>query len=246
MKQITYSISSDIFEQFPDFMRGVVLAYDVKNSISPAELIHILRQAESAVCQHLELDDLAGEPHLVAWREAFRKMGMKPTDYRSSVEALVRRVLHGQEIPSINTLVDIGNIISLRHLIPVGGHAIDHLEQDISLRMATGEEEFFPFGSDQMEHPEKDEIIFTAGNTVLTRRWIWRQANYTLTLPETKAIEINLDGLPPTDESVLNEIATETMGMIRQFCGGEMEYKLLKKENLQLVLRCDALRWILC
>ncbi len=33
---------------------------------------------------------------------------------------MARRVAKGQELPSINALVDIGNVLSLRHLVPLG------------------------------------------------------------------------------------------------------------------------------
>ena len=133
-----------------------------------------------------------------AWREAYRKFGAKPSEFRSSIEAMARRALRNDPLPSINTLVDIGNALSLRHLIPTGGHAIDRLHGDIALRLASGTEEFVPFGGTELEHPLPGEVIFAEGNTVLTRRWTWRQANHTLTLPETSAIEFNIDGLPPT------------------------------------------------
>jgi DNA/RNA-binding domain of Phe-tRNA-synthetase-like protein len=234
MNTIKYVISEDIFIKFPSYLRGCVVARELKNRMSPPELTLQLRSSEEKVRQRLNLDQVVSEPRLNSWREAFRKVGMKPADFRPSVEGLVRRVLHGQEIPSINALVDIGNIISLRHLLPAGGHAIDQLNEDMHLRMASGEEEFVPFGSDQMEHPEKGEIILAVGNTVLTRRWIWRQANFTLTLPETTALVFNLDALPPIGGSELQGIATEMMDMIRQFCGGKMEYALLKKDQPQI------------
>jgi DNA/RNA-binding domain of Phe-tRNA-synthetase-like protein len=229
MNSVNYVISDDIFAKFPGYLRGCVIASELINGESPQKLNSLLRSAENSVRQRLILDQVTSEPRLNSWREAFRVVGMKPADYRPSVEGLVRRVLHGQEIPSINILVDIGNIISLRHLLPVGGHAIDELNADMNLRMANGEEEFVPFGTNQMEHPEKGEIILVAGNTVLTRRWIWRQANFTLTLPETMALVFNLDAMPPVGETELENIATEIMGLIRQFCGGKMKYTVLKK-----------------
>ena len=170
------------------------------------------------------------------WREAFRKIGIKPADFRPSIEGLVRRVLHDQEIPAINALVDIGNLISIRHLLPVGGHAIDQLTEPMRLRLADGTEEFVPFGGSEMEHPQAGEIIFTEGNTVLTRRWIWRQANRTLTLPETTAIEINLDGMPPIGQDEMKVIADEMMGLIERFCGGKMEYQVLDEHHPEILL----------
>lgn len=237
MNPINYIISDEIFARFPAYLRGCVVASELQNGKSPGELTSLLRSAEATVRQRLTLDQVTSEPRLNSWREAFRVAGMKPADYRPSVEGLVRRVLHGQEIPSINALVDIGNIISLRHLMPVGSHAIDELTTDVELRKATGKEEFIPFGSEQMEHPDPGEIILVSGNTVLTRRWIWRQANFTLTVPTTTALVFNLDALPPIGESELESIANEMMELIRTFCGGKLGYTVLKKERPTIPLR---------
>ena len=41
-------------------------------------------------------------------------------------------------LPNINMLVDIGNIISIKHMLPVGVHAIDLVNSDILVHKATG------------------------------------------------------------------------------------------------------------
>lgn len=236
MKDLTYTIAGEIFSRFPEYRRGVVLAHDVRNGASPPELVQMLRDEEATARQRLHVDTLTAEPRLASWREAFRQLGYKPGDFRPSIEALLRRVLRGQELPSINALVDIGNIVSLRHLLPVGGHAIDLLEQDIALRPASGSEEFIPFGSEEMEHPVPGEFIFVEGNQVLTRRWIWRQANHTLTLPETTAIEFNLDALPPVTAEELEATGKDVMGLVGRFCGGRGRFTVLDRRNPSLGL----------
>ena len=236
MKELFYSIADEVFNQYPGYVRGVVLAYGVSNSDSPPDLIAMLRNAEMSVRDQLDKDGLIEHPRISPWREAFRTFGAKPGQFRSSIEAMVRRVLSDNELPSINTLVDIGNVISLRYLVPIGGHAIDVVNQDIILRPAAGGEEFVPFGSEQVEHPHPGEIVFVEGNTVLTRRWCWRQANHTLTLPSTTAIEFNIDGLPPVSEDEVETICQETMGLIERFCGGRMRYEILSRQNPRIKL----------
>ena len=236
MSEIYYSIADEVFDQFPGYVRGVVLAYGVSNSDSPPELTSMLRDAEASVRDRLEKDGLVEYPRISSWREAYRSFGAKPSKFRSSIEAMVRRVLSNNELPTINTLVDIGNVLSLRYLVPTGGHAIDEVKEDIILRPATGEEEFVPFGSDQVEHPDPGEIIFVENNTVLTRRWSWRQANHTLTLPTTTAIEFNVDGLPPVTESEVKDICQETMAMVGRFCGGSTHYEILSQQNSKIKL----------
>ncbi|MDD9417934.1 phenylalanine--tRNA ligase beta subunit-related protein, partial [Staphylococcus aureus] len=115
------------------------------------------RGVEAEALSH-ESESLAGDDlkAAIAWR------GVR-------AEALARRALRGEALPAINALVDIGNLISLHHLVPVGGHAIDGVTGDIALRPATGQESFVPFGSDQVECPLPGEVIFAEGDTVLTR-----------------------------------------------------------------------------
>ncbi|HNX32544.1 MAG TPA: phenylalanine--tRNA ligase beta subunit-related protein [Holophaga sp.] len=231
MTDRTYAISNEVFARFPDYVRGVVIAYDLTNGESSPELVELLRDAEASVRTRLDLATLTASPRIACWREAFKAQGIKPNEFRCSVEAMARRALRNQPLPTINALVDLGNALSLRHLVPVGSHAIDVVTGNLSLRPATGEEAFVAFGSEQEEHPNPGEIVFTEGNTVLTRRWSWRQSNHTLTLPGTTAIEFNVDGLPPVPRAEVEAICQEVAGLIRKHCGGTTRCELLAKDH---------------
>lgn len=104
---------------------------------------------------------------------------------------------------------------------------MDHLKANIELRPARGDEDFIPFGTDTLEHPAPGEFVFVEGNVVLTRRWVWRQGNHTLTLPETRNIEFNVDVLPPVTQTELEEICTSTAALVRQYCGGRTRWEIL-------------------
>lgn len=230
----TYTISKDIHDRFPGYARGVVLAYGLANGPSSPELTELLRQAEASVRERLDLETLTAHPRIASWREAFKAQGIKPNEFRCSVEAMVRRALRGQPLPSINALVDLGNALSLKHLVPVGSHAIDVVRGNLSLRPATGRETFVAFGSEEIEHPAPGEIVFTEEEVVLTRRWSWRQSNHTLTLPETTAIEFNVDGLPPVSREEVASICEEVMALIHRHCGGTLRFELLTREHPEM------------
>ena len=236
MKTLDYTITGEVFARFPGYVRGVVLAYAVTNAPSPDELVALLRDAEASVRQQLKIETLTEHPRIKSWREAFRAFGAKPSEFRSSIEALARRVLRNEPLPTVNALVDIGNLLSLRHLVPTGGHAIDGLTQDICLRAATGNETFTPFGTALVESPLAGEIIFAEGNQVLTRRWVWRQSNHTLLLPTTQSIEFNVDGLPPIPSSEVETICNELIELIQRFCGGRARYELLTQAHPRIGL----------
>jgi DNA/RNA-binding domain of Phe-tRNA-synthetase-like protein len=235
MTELRYRIDPEIFRLFPGYRRGVVVAHGVTNRPSPDALVLLMRHTEEELRERLNLEHLLEEAHIQAWREAYRRFGAKPSEFRPSVEALARRVLKGEEIPTINALVDIGNMLSLRHLIPIGGHAIDRLEDDITLHTADGTEVFTALGSEQVEHPMEGEVIFAEGQQVLTRRWTWRQGKRTLTQLETQAIEFNVDGLPPTTKDEVAAVCEEIIELVGGFCAGQirgqMRFKVLTEEH---------------
>ena len=80
------------------------------------------------------------------------------------------------------------------------------------------------------------EIVFVEGNTVLTRRWSWRQANHTLLLPTTTALEFNVDGLPPVTQAEVEEICREVLALIERFCGGRLRLEMLSQQRPRLRL----------
>ena len=236
MSQLLYTIDNEIFDLFPGYCRGVVLAFDIENGDSPPELTAMLRDAEASLRNIINKDEVATHPRINSWREAYRAFGAKPAKFRSSIEAMVRRVLNDNELPNINTIVDIGNIISLRHIVTVGGHAIDEVSDNISLRKATGGEEFIAFGTEKTENPAPGEIIFAEGNIVLTRRWSWRQAVHTSTLISTASVEMNIDGLPPVTMDEVDKICRETAELIQKYCGGRLGYEILTEDNPKMEL----------
>lgn len=231
-----YTISPEIFRLFPGYIRGVVLSFRVSNRPSPPDLVELLRSAEASVRARLTHETIAAHPYMASWRDAYRAFGAKPSEFRSSHEAMARRALRGDQLPAINALVDIGNIVSLRHLLPVGGHSLNRLTADISLRPARGSEDFVPFGSDQLEHPMPGEIVFVEGNTVLTRRWTWRQGNHTLTELDTTAIEINVDGLPAVPRSEIDQALQELVELVTRFCGGRSRIEIISEDHPRISL----------
>jgi DNA/RNA-binding domain of Phe-tRNA-synthetase-like protein len=236
MRSFSYTIAPDIFTRFPGYARGVVLAHGVANGSSPADLVALLRVAEEDVRRKVDAATIADHPRIRSWREAFRAFGAKPGEFRSSIEAMTRRVVRGDPLPTISTLVEIGNVASLRHLLPAGAHAIDALTDDLWLRPAKGSESFIPLDGQAVEHPLPGEIIFAEGNQVLTRRWVWRQGIATLIRPGTTAVEFNVDGMPPVTVAEVEETCQEVAALVERFCGGRTRWEILSAEHPSLSL----------
>jgi DNA/RNA-binding domain of Phe-tRNA-synthetase-like protein len=61
-------------------------------------------------------------------RALYRRFGVDPTRVRPSNEALLRRVKRGEGLPRVNSLVDVGNVMSLLLQVPVGLYDLDRVE----------------------------------------------------------------------------------------------------------------------
>jgi DNA/RNA-binding domain of Phe-tRNA-synthetase-like protein len=73
-------------------------------------------------------------------RTLYKALGLDPTKTRPSSEALARRVLKGEPLYRINTLVDALNLCSLKAQLPFGLYDLGKLKPPVALRMgATGE-----------------------------------------------------------------------------------------------------------
>lgn len=68
-------------------------------------------------------------------RALYRALGLDPTKIRPSNEALLRRVLRGDALYRVNTLVDSVNLVSLRRQLPFGLYDLDRIDPPVSLRL---------------------------------------------------------------------------------------------------------------
>jgi DNA/RNA-binding domain of Phe-tRNA-synthetase-like protein len=96
-----------------------------------------LRHAAAAMRARPEPSDV-----ITAVRTMYKKVGIDPTKTRPSSEALLRRVRRGDELPRVNSLVDIINWCSLETQLPYGLYDYDRIEGDVTLRLGAPGEEY--------------------------------------------------------------------------------------------------------
>jgi DNA/RNA-binding domain of Phe-tRNA-synthetase-like protein len=139
-----------------------------------------LAALEAAAADGDTLPDGDGDPHIAAWRAAYRAFGTNPKRERPSVDALRRRLARSGRVPRIGAAVDCYNLISVSHGVPAGAFDLDAVEGDVAIRFATGEEEFTPLGEPgTIERPRTGEVIYMDAKSVLTRHWNHRDADRT-------------------------------------------------------------------
>ena len=79
-------------------------------------------------------------------RELYRRTGEDPTKLRPSSEALLRRVLRGEALYRINSLVDTCNLCSLEFLLPIGLYDADRIQGAVTVRLGSQDEGYDSLG----------------------------------------------------------------------------------------------------
>ncbi|MET1232706.1 MAG: phenylalanine--tRNA ligase beta subunit-related protein, partial [Candidatus Limnocylindrales bacterium] len=165
------------------------------NGPSPAGLVEAFAAEQATVRARLGTTSLADIASLAAWRRVFRDFGVDPTTYRSAAEALLRRLTKQGSLPSINTLVDCGNLVSIRYALPVAVFDPREMTGTTTVRFATGGESFTDLGSGERATPDPGEVVFIDdAGLVAARRWCWRQAAETASGPDTSTVLVTVEG----------------------------------------------------
>lgn len=79
-------------------------------------------------------------------RELYWRTGEDPTKLRPSSEALLRRVLRGESLYRINSLVDSCNLCSLKFLLPIGLYDLDRITGRVEARLGRAGEAYDSLG----------------------------------------------------------------------------------------------------
>jgi DNA/RNA-binding domain of Phe-tRNA-synthetase-like protein len=85
----------------------------------------------------------ADVPGVAETRALFHRLDIDPTKHRPSSEALLRRVLQGRGLPSVNPVVDVCNLCSLEHQLPIGLYDRDRIRGAVEVRLGR-EDEGYP------------------------------------------------------------------------------------------------------
>ena len=190
-----FAYDHEILERFPHVVGGVIHADGVSNQPSPGELTAAYQAEQASVQERIGDTPLSELPTLMAWRGVFRGFGVNPTKYRSAAEALLRRLTKQGDIPSISTLVDLANLVSIRYALPVAVFDQRGVVGGTTVRRAHGGERWQDLGASEAEHPEPGEVIFADDDELVSaRRWCWRQSRASAASDDTKEILVTIEG----------------------------------------------------
>jgi DNA/RNA-binding domain of Phe-tRNA-synthetase-like protein len=184
---------------------------------SPA-LGDLKRSVEEETRSKYSLETLKDVAILRAYRDFFWRIGIDPTKVRPAAEALIRRVLGGRPLPTINSLVDAYNLASVRRCIAIAAFDQHKLRGQLMMREARSREHFLGFG---MENP----MVLNGGEVVVTDEekliavYPYRDADISKVTEGTVNVLLMSCGCPGIENEQLIHAERTATDLVLQFCG---------------------------
>ncbi len=229
---ISFQYDNRIMDAYPDLVGGVIIGRGLANGKSPASLRDRYAGEQEAVKARIGKTPLSELPSLSAWRRAISAFGVSPTKYRSAAESLLRRLTKKGDIPSINSLVDIGNLVSIRYGLPVAIFDTRQIARPVTVRYADGGEEYIDLGSDAVIQPEPGEVIFSdQKRMVVARRWCWRQSATSASSEATTEALITVEAHHEGGRRDIENALADLLALLAEFAGGACESAILDADN---------------
>ncbi len=223
------TVSAEVLDLFPRLRIACISARSIDNKSPRPDLEPLMRESEEKLRKAMpDVPDLEADPRIVAWQETYRRFGTNPKRSRPSAEALLRRIIKGTTLRSVNTAVDAYIVSELEHLLPVGGYDASKIAGDIQLRLSPGDEPFVPIGATEAEKTVKGEVVYGDAERVLTRHWNHRDCDHAKITEDTTDLVLFVeapDERITTDQARIQ--ADRIAELLTRFCGGRVESRML-------------------
>jgi DNA/RNA-binding domain of Phe-tRNA-synthetase-like protein len=228
----TFQYSPEILERYPQVVGGIIIAQGMSNPPTSDALRESYLAEQEAVKTRIGETPLSDLESLKAWRRAFSAFGVSPTQYRSAAEALLRRLTKQGDIPVINTLVDIGNLVSIRYGLPVAILDRQQIDAPVTVHYSDGTEPYMELGNDETLHPEVGEVIFSdRKKMVVARRWCWRQSATSAANEQTTQAIITVEGHHDSALENIQNAVNDLCDLLKTYAGGTYQSAILTAHN---------------
>jgi DNA/RNA-binding domain of Phe-tRNA-synthetase-like protein len=213
--------SAEVPAKFPELAICVGTISGIHNQKENDQLRQLKKIVYERAKAKYNVEALKDDPTVRAYRDFYWKLDIDPTKTRPSGEALLRRVLNGNELPNISTAVDAYNLASMQTIIPISGFDRDQLNPPFHIRFAKNEA-FTGIGMDKPVLLTERMLVLTDEKQILCV-YPYRDSDHTkITLQTQKAIIIGY-GAPRIGQPQLKEAAERTLEYIKLVSGGEIE-----------------------
>ncbi len=149
MSEFKIEINKLLKDKNPIMALGTIVC-EVSNSAFNKLLWDEIENVSKQIRDKYAIDTIKTNPQITATRNMYLACGKKPGRYRPSAEALMRRIVKGERLYQINTLVDLVNLISLKTGYSIGGFDIDYMVGNVEAGIGAEGEHYEGIGKGKL------------------------------------------------------------------------------------------------
>lgn len=172
--------------------------------------------------------DLEVNPILRGYRDLFAAVGATDGEALASPEWLLRLITQRGTLPTINTVVDTYNAVSVERLIVASAHDVDTLHGVVRVVRTTGREVFYPLGSasGMLLHPGEWAAV---DDTHMLCRMNCKQSELSKVQADTTNLFVYSQGNRATSEAYVRDSLVAVCERVIEMNGGA--YSLLPERT---------------
>jgi len=137
------TLSDEIKRKLPSLVLGIIES-DVLTKENDVDLLEEMQMLSKTF--KTNLSEVSNHPAINAARMAYKHCGKDPARYRLSAEALMRRSIKGFDLPQVNNVVDLVNLISLQTGMSIGGYDAEKIDGNIVMDIGIKEDIYYAIG----------------------------------------------------------------------------------------------------
>lgn len=219
--QVNFDVSDEVVSIG---LKGAFLTIrNLKNKQADPEFDKLKAEVLEKVLPTLSKEKIDEYPILAGFRQLHERVNRPGKKNIASPENLLNMLLENRNLPQVNLLVDIYNLVSIETQLALGAHDLGKVTGNIHLRLTTGQETFWPLGHSKPQGVGAGEYAYIDdANDVLCRLEV-RQVEKTKVTLETSECFLIVQGNTNTSKQQIEDATQELIELITRFCGGETQ-----------------------
>lgn len=201
--------------------KGICFRIDgLHNRDSDPRFTQLADESLQKILSGLTLDTILNDPILQGFKQMHETIAHSNRETSPAPESLLKILLRHRKLPQINLLVNIYNLISVETRLALGAHDIEHISGNVVMRLADGNESFYPIGATEPKPVRPGDYAYIdSSNEVLCWLEVKQVEKTKVTLDTTHCFYI-IQGNPETDPEYLKTAADRLITLTKEFCGG--------------------------
>lgn len=215
----THALPKRLVSFRPDIKQLSIGAFKLANLVvseSKREFEDFEAQLFSELRGEMTLDGMKDHVILRSFRDLYWTFGMDPTKLRVSSEALLRRVLGGQNLWRVSDVVDVANLMSAYHKLPIGLVDLEKIDGGLVVRTARNGEVFRRIGGSEVVCRGR-EIVVGDKSRIVCFGFATLDSDYTKVTKQSRNVLLMIYGAPSVKPDVMESALELTSGAVKRW-----------------------------